>query len=239
MWTKSNDSTTYIGQNAGEELRNNIHRARNSLKIVSPYLTASYVDDLIKIAKKGVEVTLITANDVEQGDGKFSDFQHTDLIDQVRKTNEEKKEKRERGMRYSGIAFIIPILAFLLGYYIVGGSLLLIVGLIFYYFKDIRIYSYSYNSPIRLRVIKDNYKGHGGTHLVHAKIFVIDERVAYVGSVNYTHPAFNKNYEVITRIQDESSIRKISKEVDDLFNDNKLVDKDLKRELLDKINKKK
>ena len=228
MITHSTSDDIYIGRGAGKRLKGELDKAQKSVKIISPYLTPSYVEDLISLSKKGVEVTLITSNDVEQGDGNYSSFTHTDLIKQKRHTDEEEKELRSKGMKYSLIGLVLPILLFYLSYYLIAGVSLVVVGFVFYHFYDKRIYSYSYYSPIKLKVVPDEYHDRdNGRFFIHSKVYVIDGRVAYLGSVNYTYKAFKSNYETITRISSQKAVWDISKEVDRLFNDNVVGSKDI------------
>jgi len=92
-----------------------------------------------------------------------------------------------------------------------------------------RIYSYTYESPIKLKLIYDKYNRSGkkGKHQIHSKIYVIDEKVAYLGSANFSYSGFVDSYETMTRIKDPNAVTKISKEVDDLFNDKRIFSKDL------------
>jgi len=54
---------------------------------------------------------------------------------------------------------------------------------------------------------------------MHSKIYVIDDIIAYIGSVNFTYRAFEQNYETIVKIIDNSAITDISSEVDRLYNE--------------------
>lgn len=56
----SKNNEIYIGRKAGKELLEDIHNAKKSVKIISPYLGPEYVKDLIGVKEKGVEVSLIT-----------------------------------------------------------------------------------------------------------------------------------------------------------------------------------
>lgn len=223
MKTHSTNDEIYIGRGAGDRLKEDLGSAKRLVKIVSPYLTASYVEDLLKMAKRGVKVTLITANTVEEGDGNYSMFTHTDLIKQKRHVNEEKKEKRNKGMFYSALSLIIPVALFFLAMPPLAIVALIVVGLSFYWFYTIRIYHYTYHSPIDLMVVPDEYHDkNNGRFLIHSKIYVIDNNVAYVGSVNYTYRAFNSNHEVLTRVSSPKAVSDISVEVDRIFSDRTL-----------------
>lgn len=233
MKVHSNNDYIFLGRNAGSRLREEINTAKHSLKIISPYLTPSYVKDILKLAEKGVKVTLITANEVETDkSGNYSDLSHTDIVRQKRITNEKAREKRNKGMMISGLVFIplIALIIFLSQYWIYFGIVLVINAIIFWRFKEIRIYAYEYYSPIRIKVIPDEYyiKKHlgrtnlKGLHLVHAKTYVIDDKIAYVGSVNFTYKAFKSNYETLVRVQNTNAVKEISREVSRLFLDKEL-----------------
>lgn len=228
MKTHSSNDDIYIGRGVGNMLKEDLERATRSVKIVSPYLTPSYVEDLLKLAKKGVSITLITSNDVEEGDGNYSSLTHTDLIKQTKHINQEKRELRNKGVKYSLFGGAIPLILLFLGYYPFFFITLVIVGIVFYYFYDKQIYTYSYYSPIKLKVVPDEYHDkENGKYLIHSKVYVIDDRFAYLGSVNYTHKAFKSNYETITRVTSEKAVRDISKEVDRLFSDKDTFEKDI------------
>lgn len=229
MKTHSSDSEVYLGRKAGADLLTDIEYAKKSVKIVSPYLTASYVKELIKLQKKGVEVSVITADDIKEGDGNFSDLTHKDLIVQEKILNKQEKENREMGMKKSSL-ILLPILIWaflpkLLSFtFIIINVIIYLVVFLNYYNK--RIYSYKYHPVFtRLKVFFSHHSKSiegKGDHLIHSKIYVIDEVVAYVGSVNYTYDGTIKNYESLVKIKDKNAVNNISKEVESLFNSNRL-----------------
>lgn len=227
MKTTSYKDEIYIGRGAGKRLQEDIEKAKHSIKIVSPYLTASYVEDLLKKSRNGVDVMLITSNDVEQGDGRYSNFTHRDIVKQKRHTDEKEKKLRKDGMKYSMISLVIPIFLFIINQFIIGAIALVGVGISYYIFYNKTIYSYSYYSPIKLKVIADKY--HSGEYLVHAKIFIIDGRICYLGSVNFTANGCKYNYETITRTEDRNAIIDIAKEVDRVFNDKDVAQIDIQK----------
>ncbi|MCK4647847.1 phospholipase D family protein [Candidatus Pacearchaeota archaeon] len=229
MKTYSDKTETYLGRGAGKEIAEEIANAKESIKIISPYLSPSYVDDLLELAKKGVKVTLITSNEIEKDkSGEYSDLSDTDLIKQKRTTDEDTKNKRDKGRFYSGVGFILSLLISIFYSYTFGGIVLVVSLIAFTYFHKTRIYYYSYYSPIRLKVFPDEYHKEGrGKYLVHSKIFIIDGKVAFVGSVNYTYRGFKKSYETITKIKTYNAVEDISKEVERLFYDKGLYSKSI------------
>ena len=229
MYIKSRDDEIYIGRGSGKRLKVDIHNAKHSIKIVSPFHSSSYIKDILKKARNGLNVTLITSNEIKEGDGKYCDLAYSDLIDQKRHVDDFAKEERDLKMRYSFFSLIIPLALFLFEYIFLGIIFLIIIGVVLRYYQNKRIYSYSYSSPIKLKLIYDKYnqKGHFGKHQVHSKIYVIDEKVAYLGSANFSHSGFVDSYETMIRIKDEKVVTKISQEVDDLFNDKENIYQDL------------
>ena len=143
MITHSSNDDIYIGRGAGKRLKEELDKAQKKIKIVSPYLTPSYVEELISLSNRGVEVTLITSNYVEQGDGNYSFFTHKDLIKQKRHTNEKEKELRNKGMKYSWFTLVFPAILFSLNLNLLAGISLVGVGVLFYQFYNKTIYSYS------------------------------------------------------------------------------------------------
>lgn len=228
MRTISNDDVIRIGTGAGKFIKSDLNSAQKSVKIVSPYLTPSYVEDLLKLAKKGVDVMLITSNSVREGDGIYSSLSHSDLIKQKKHSSKKMAEKRSNGLTASVFSVLIPIIFFMLEYYVIGAILLGGVIASFYYFYNLRVYSYSYYTPIKLKVVPDEYHGdYKNNYLIHSKIYVIDDRIAYIGSVNFTHRAFFYNYEVMTKVTSSKAVEDISNEVKRLFTDDNVASIDI------------
>ena len=59
MKTTSNNNKISIGKQIGTNLLKEIKNAKESVKIVSPYLSAMYIEELVNLSKKGVKITLI------------------------------------------------------------------------------------------------------------------------------------------------------------------------------------
>lgn len=59
----------YIGKGAGKMLLRDIRNATQSVKILSPYLSPSFISELIELKRRGVHVELITTDNLE-------DFKH-------------------------------------------------------------------------------------------------------------------------------------------------------------------
>ncbi len=221
MNTYSKNTGVYLGRDAGKDIHSSIRRAKYSVKIVSPYLSPQYVKELVHLARKGTKVTLITSDRLEQSEPhhKYGEpFYHQDLIKQKRITDEKTERRRSEGLKYSCIAFFI---LFFLAFFpsVASPTLAILSGLCVFpilYFYQIRIYKYSYYPIFKIKVFS-SYDIQKNAYLIHSKIFVIDDKIAYLGSTNFTYHGFVKNYESAVRITDRDAIKSISKEVTDLF----------------------
>ena len=232
MKTHSNSDEIYLGKNAGKEILRDIKGAMKSVKIISPYSSPQYIDELVNLAERGFKVTLITSDDIKEGDGKHSNFNHKQIIMQKRHTNEKKEEIRNKGKKFSSFAFILNVIPLLLFFFMEFHFWILIVFLAgitlislggYFYFKEMRIYTYSYYTLFRLKVFHSGYRG---KELVHSKVYVIDDKVAYVGSVNFTYYGMDNNYECAVKIKDKNAVQDLSKEIEKLYDSN-LVSKNI------------
>lgn len=228
MRTHCCSDSIYLGRKAGARLLSDIRNAKHSVKIVSPYLSPGYVEELVALSRRGIEVTLITSDTIPEGDGSRSTLRHRDLISQERITDTEAQRKRAQGLRYAKLSFLLPIACFLLPLEPALSWTLALLSLLassaaYLGYHGIRIYSYRYHPLFNLRVFHSPYNSTvRGEYLVHSKVYVIDNRIAYVGSVNFTGISLWQNYECISRIEETGGVRRISEEVDDLFDSRQL-----------------
>ena len=65
------------------------------------------------------------------------------------------------------------------------------------------------------------------TELIHSKIYVIDNEIAFVGSVNFTYSGFKTHYETTIKVNDKKAVSDISQEVEDLYNSKDLKVKEI------------
>ena len=66
MYTKSKYTGIYIGRNAGKYIDESLDNAKQRVKIVSPFLAPQYIKKLVHLKERGVEVTLITSDELEE-----------------------------------------------------------------------------------------------------------------------------------------------------------------------------
>jgi len=230
MKTYSNHDEIYLGRKYGLQILDVVKKAKKSVKIVSPYLSPSYIEELVNLRKKGVQITLITSDELEQGWGSYSKFKHSDVIKQKRIFNQQAENKRKTGFIISIAILMISTFFLLLSLFFLFFIIALIGTGTFIYYYLIKIYNYEYYAIFRLKVFdsksgKNNYS----TNLVHSKIFIIDEEIAFLGSANFTYSGFRTHYETIIQVKDKKAIKNISKEIEDLFNSTELKSKSIKK----------
>jgi phosphatidylserine/phosphatidylglycerophosphate/cardiolipin synthase-like enzyme len=232
MKTDSNKDEITLGRKAGLEILDSIKKAKKSIKIVSPYLSSSYLEELVNLSKKGIEITLITCDKLTDNRdySKFSKFEVQDVIKQGNKIiDPEIKKSKKRGMKSSLVIFLISLFSFLVPTLLYFSISIFFLGLlIFFYYYFINQYRYTYYSTFKLKIF-DSKSGINpqSTNLVHSKIFLIDDEILFLGSANFTYSAFNTHYETIVKVRDIGAIAEISKEIENIFNSTELKSKSI------------
>lgn len=211
-----------------------IINAKRELKIVSPHLHASLIKELISLNEKGIEITLITTllgNTLGEGD----EYDYRDrLIQQIKHPNRT-GIKRKETLKSLCLFMYIALFTFLtLGVYTyffyhlyaqitlltLFLATLVLIGATTAEIQNIPAFRYTYNTlfPIKIFISPNNRQMlHKSKLLIHANIFLIDQEIAYIGSVNFTQESLTQNYESLVRIVDMASLKEIDHEIDQLF----------------------
>lgn len=220
----------YLGQDTGKEVINDIKNAKKTLKIISPYLSSPYVNELVSLHNKNVDVQLITTDKIKDKNLHLNFLKK--LIIQHRIVNKEAEKTRNKWIEWcSFLLFGIAgyVIAFLLTAYFYWGIKLfygiipLVIAIMIrklYQEKILqkRIFDYKYESLFPFKVfISPTYKNYYKGIFLHSKIYIIDDQIAYLGSLNFTESGMKYNYETIIKITDQESVDKIIKEFNDLF----------------------
>ncbi|WP_293742032.1 phospholipase D-like domain-containing protein [uncultured Pedobacter sp.] len=216
----------YIGSGAGKKLMNDMKGAKRSVKIVSPFLSPYLISELIYLKNNNVDIKLITTNNIEDFYG-YREKNIYKLIIQNRNTNVQKQKIRDKWInftsRLSYIGFSLIALLMVLAYYFKNVEVFfgfVPVSIIFLLqrlyktkIKKMRIYSYYYTQLFPFKVYIADEK----TSIIHSKIYLIDDQIAYMGSLNFTQSGTQFNHETRIRTTDVNAIREIIKEIDLLF----------------------
>lgn len=240
MYYNGANCDIYIGKGAGKKLLNDIRSARKSIKIISPYLSPFLIKELIKIRKRNLVVELITSDNIEDFYGSYDKNIH-ELINQNIETDEIAVEEREK---WKDISKILTYIGF--------GLLIILIGVV-YHFKDIktafglipiiilflvvklykikiknkRIYTYWYSQLFPFKVYMSPDKSDQSDMFIHSKIYLIDDQIAYLGSLNFTFSGTKHNHETRIRTEDPNAIKEIKEEIYQLMNHSHLPERDI------------
>lgn len=229
----------YIGTGAGKTLLHDMEEAQREIKIVSPYLSPSLVNELIYLHSQGKKINLITINDIEDTKEKENIKR---LIKQTRLTDENAEELKRKWIQITRLIslIIIFITVSTVAAYSINHDLryfyliipLTLFALISRFYnikiKELKIYSYIYEPLFPFKVLIQPEEGNRSHRLnLHSKIYVIDNQVAYLGSLNFTHYGTKSNHETSIRITDKNAILYINSEFDSLLNNDYYENRDL------------
>lgn len=230
----------YIGKGAGAKLLKDIRNAEKSIKIVSPYLSPGLISELISLRKRNLEVELITTDKIEDFYGEY-EKNINKLIIQNKKTDLDAVEKREKWkknckilkyLNFGLLAILIGIAYSFRDIKIAFGLIPIIItySIIRLYkikIKDKRIYSYWYSKLFPFRVYTKSDTTNSNNTFIHGKIYLIDDQIAYLGSLNFTSSGTKYNYETRIRTTDPNAIKEIKEELYQLLNNSNLPERDI------------
>lgn len=230
----------YIGKGAGKKLLTDIRNAKKSVKIVSPYLSPFLIKELINFRKRDLEVELVTTDNIEDFYGNYERNIHK-LINQNREIDNIAVEKREKWKDISkiltyigfGLFTILIGIAYLLKDTKVAFGLIpifiifLVIKLYKNKIKNTRIYSYWYSQLFPFKVYMSPDQNKLSDTFIHSKIYLIDDQIAYLGSLNFTSSGTKHNYETRIRTKDSNAIKEIKEEIYQLTNHSHLPERNI------------
>ncbi len=230
----------YIGRSAGAKLLQDIRNAKKNVKIVSPYLSPSLIKELIFLRSKGIDINLITSDEIEDFYG--NDKNINKLIVQKRHVDEKAKQSRDGMISLSGtllfvmisLAVVLVPLMFLLKNWSFAYGFIVVLLLFFIrdsvvrQIKNKKIYHYTYKQLCPFKVFVSPNQGTSfNKTFIHSKIYVIDDEIAYMGSLNFTGSGIKENHETRIRTADPNAVAKIVEEVNEIFHNSNLAERDL------------
>ena len=236
--SKASDVELYIGKNAGRRIDWFIENAKHDIRIISPYTVESKVEALIKKSQNGVEVRLLTSHDPRHFKNPATSKLLRKFIVQERHTNE-KRKKIHRFLEIFAPILFTSTLVFL-SISILMSSLLVTVenqvtmypsvGLVLLAFillttaKRIKVYTYSYDSPFPVKFVverkdmtryeKEQFKDNA---FFHVKLFIFDDEIAFLGSVNLTEKGMRHNVESLVTISQKDKVNSLIAYFDETF----------------------
>lgn len=224
----------YIGKESGKMILDDIRKARKSVRVMSPYLSAGLVEMLLNRFTSGVHVELVTSGYVEDYSREQKNCYRI-----IRQHNhvDEKLRNRKHFLHWTGVICTI-LFGFLaitklqsvfspsaeisdfIEFGILAGMILL--GLFMRkYALGIRFWHYSYSSLFPVKIFRSHFSGNkkntSKAFNLHSKLYIIDDCIAYLGSVNFTRSGCLFNHETRVRITDPQAIRQLRQEFSELL----------------------
>lgn len=225
----------FVGQNAGNQLNKDILNAKAEVLIISPYIDEVKLDDLIMLKNRNINVRLAFSDLRPEQYGSIL----RKLIHQNRVTDMKKKEKRES---LKNLFFLSSVILLCLGisalvyfgFHLVDDltnpnnfvALLVAIASLYGFFRcwekkteveKMEIYTYHYSENLNFKYVRNNRYDN---KFLHSKIYIIDRKVAYLGSLNYTKSGFTSNFESRIRITQQEKVNELVRFVHDIFEDN-------------------
>jgi phosphatidylserine/phosphatidylglycerophosphate/cardiolipin synthase-like enzyme len=151
----------YIGRHAGGKLMTCIQKAKKSIKILSPYLSVSEVNEICAKNSRGlIDIAIITSASYDN----LEKFWQVDALKNL--ISSAKKENGE----------------------------------------------YEHTANFKSVFFKADF--------FHAKLYIIDDEIAFAGSINFTSKGMEKSHETCVTIKDIDTVKSLSKYYDGLFSTN-------------------
>jgi phosphatidylserine/phosphatidylglycerophosphate/cardiolipin synthase-like enzyme len=224
--TESGRLAVYVGRSAGSGLYHHLLAAKRSVVAMAPYIKPLFARKLVEAAERGVDVVLVTSEDAARRREVVAT-----LVEQTRRTSRSRQRWRRVGLLVSALLVLSAAAvwlvvtthgALLYASYAVPAGVTGFLGC-----RLIRVHSYGYRFRLpRVRVIASPYyqdgAGEGFPLMVHAKVYVVDDEVAYLPSFNLTPEGFFDNFESCVQIEDPDAVRRVVDSVEALVADETL-----------------
>ncbi|MGV3609967.1 MAG: phospholipase D-like domain-containing protein [Fluviicola sp.] len=227
----------YIGRESGKMIIADMLAARKSIRIMSPYLSPKLVDVLLERFKSGISVELVTSDEIE--DHKQPENKNCYRIIRQHKHINERLKNRKELFHWFGIALMglfgfialmkLPVLfsesARTLDYiqFFVFGGIAVFGETVRKKGKYMKFWYYSYTSLFPIKIFYSYFSrrktDRSRAFNLHSKLYIIDDCIAYLGSVNFTRSGCLLNHETRIRITDREAIYHLKQEFEELLED--------------------
>jgi len=230
MFLNNTNCDLHIGTGAGKKLMRDIENAKHSVKILSPFLSPFLVRKLIDLHYKDVNVQLITTDTIEDFYGERKRNVH-ELICQHTHVNQEaealrNKWKKIKKVLYRSAILLIGVMFWLFYQWNDMRTFGLIIPIVLLFLGtqilNLKIqkkcmFSYTYEQLFPFKVVVSPDKTSFENMYLHGKIYIIDDRIVYLGSLNFTYSGTTNNYETRIRFSNTETVQKIVNEFYSLF----------------------
>ena len=237
IYSNNANCDIYIGTGAGCKLDKDLKEAKKSIKIVSPYISLEKLKELISYKEKGVDIHLFT---LRNSLNKLNDDFLRKILIQERTTDikaENNRQKQKKRLKIIKILLFVSIVFVSMLIYLTNSVLNLFlvtpIFLLYLYMKKIKnkiritqIFSYKYTNLFDINVYSDKNNLNGNT-FIHAKIYIIDEKIVYLGSLNFSNNGFSLSMETRIRTTDKNVSEKVLDTFAKLINDPQIACADM------------
>ncbi|WP_242015656.1 phospholipase D-like domain-containing protein [Robertkochia marina] len=209
MFTNRVECDIYVGKGAGNKLLNDLRHAEKSIKIVSPFISPKMLEVLKELHQKGVQISLISQRPESKETSRLHQLFYPIL------TPSSNAFFPGYASKYVGwfIVLISMVLLFVL-YQIEKPSLIVPVLLVllstFSLFRWKSIPSQRFIFPTKLWSPNSRNR-------LHTKFYIIDNKIAYLGSLNFTRSGIYNNHESRVRTIDSKVIQSLNQEFEHLM----------------------
>ncbi len=94
--------------------------------------------------------------------------------------------------------------------------------------KKTKVYHYTYKQLFPFKVFVSPNSGNAAHKtFIHSKIYIIDDEIAYLGSLNFTGSGVKDNHETRIRTTDPNAVARIIEEVKEVFYHSNLPERDI------------
>ena len=236
-------SDIYIGNSAGKRMFNKIQKAKKVVRIISPYLDSNTIDHLVALDDKGIKVKLISTDQVKDYSTGNRLAPLSKIIRQKRIVLNDKKEARNKFF-----TLVLTLFGFFVTYLILSGILFsldvinlftntwyimilwaIIIVTMYSKYKNWVIYKYSYFSifegffVISPYNMSEEQRRTFNNRFLHSKLFIIDDKVAFLGSLNFTMAGIYRNFETCVTIKNKDTIAGLIDYYEKLLNENYFI----------------
>ncbi len=220
----------YIGQSGGKQIGEDISKAQTEVIIISPYMDQNKIKDLIHLKEKGITVKIAFANLKEKEEGGILRSLIVQNCCKEEKTEKDIAKKVYRNnfgiigfgiftlVSFSPVLFKLTHIPWAILSFI-GSISFLIIPLLFARNKKIKktkilYYSYTQRFPF---IYFNRTNWDNKDIFMHSKIYIIDKKIAYLGSLNYTNNGFTSNFETRIRIVSSKKVEELAEFADSIF----------------------
>lgn len=237
----------FFGKGVGSKIYDAINNANHSVFVLTPYISQGYIDFLLRKKQQGIHVSLVTTTDAQKGKMyeiyKKVVLQHC-VTDEKRMTY---KKKAKRWCLLLGLGALMVGLAGLLWHsshnhlhsvfkelkrfwyddtilVLVAAGILFASSMFYKIFHRLKVFSYFYSTIFPFNVVRSIYSDNIKSNMpisdsfVHAKVYVVDNRDIFIGSVNLTNSGLKYNIESFIKISAHEAVKEILKEIDTYLN---------------------